>query len=147
LLKAGLDAAKEQDSTIGIAILDLDNFKHINDTYGHQVGDEVLRKSALRLVQSVRSDDAVCRIGGDEFLLIMKDCDSDTARETTERIRRNIVETPIPTRQGEITISTSVGFAIRNGTEDGSVDSLIERADQALLKSKSQGRDRVIEIA
>jgi diguanylate cyclase (GGDEF)-like protein len=99
------------------------------------------------LVQSVRSDDAVCRIGGDEFLLIMKDCDSDTARETTERIRRNIVETPIPTRQGEITISTSVGFAIRNGTEDGSVDSLIERADQALLKSKSQGRDRVIEIA
>jgi diguanylate cyclase (GGDEF)-like protein len=146
LLKAGLDAVKEQNSTIGIAILDLDNFKHINDTYGHQIGDEVLRKSALRLIQSVRSDDAVCRIGGDEFLLIMKDCDSATARATTERIRRRIVEIPIPTRQGDITVSTSVGFAIRNGTENDSVDALIDRADQALLRSKSQGRDRVVEI-
>jgi len=146
LLKAALDASKVENSTIGIAILDLDNFKHINDTYGHQVGDEVLRKSALRLIQNVRSDDAVCRIGGDEFLLIMKDCDSDTARATTERIRRQIVETPIPTRQGEITVSISVGFAIRNGTEDESVEALIERADKALLKSKSLGRDRVVEI-
>jgi diguanylate cyclase (GGDEF)-like protein len=146
LLKAGLDAVKQHQSTIGIAILDLDNFKHINDTYGHQVGDEVLRKSALRLIQSVRSDDAVCRIGGDEFLLIMKDCDSAAARTTTERIRRHIVETPIATRQGEITISTSVGFAIRCGTEDETVEDLIERADQALMKSKAQGRDRVVEI-
>jgi diguanylate cyclase (GGDEF)-like protein len=146
LLKAAMDDGREQQSSIGIAILDLDNFKHINDTYGHQVGDEVLRKSALRLIQSVRSDDAVCRIGGDEFLLIMKDCDSDTARATTERIRRQLVEGPIPTRQGEITVSTSVGYAIRNGTEGESVDELIDRADQALLKSKSLGRDRVVEI-
>jgi diguanylate cyclase (GGDEF)-like protein len=147
LLKGALDADKDQTSRLGVAILDLDNFKHINDNYGHQVGDEVLRKSALRLVQSVRNDDAVCRIGGDEFLLIMKDCDSDTARTTTERIRRQLVAAPIPTRQGNITISTSVGYAIQNDKDHESVESLIERADQALLKSKSLGRDRVVEIA
>jgi diguanylate cyclase (GGDEF)-like protein len=146
LLKGAMDDGAAQGASIGIAILDLDSFKQINDTYGHQVGDEVLRKCALRLIQNMRSDDAVCRIGGDEFLLIMKDCDSGTAKATTERIRRQIVETPIPTRQGEIRVSTSVGYAIRTGTEKESVDSLIERADKALLKSKSLGRDQIVEI-
>jgi len=146
MLKAALDAGAEQGSSVGIAILDLDNFKHINDTYGHQIGDEVLRKSALRLIQSVRTNDTVCRIGGDEFMLIMKDSDSEIARVTTERIRQQLAETPVPTRQGDVMISASVGYAIRNGIEDESVDALIERADQALLKSKSQGRDQVVEI-
>lgn len=146
MLKAALDDVAEENSSIGIAILDLDNFKHINDTYGHQIGDEVLRKTALRLIQSLRSVDSVCRIGGDEFLLIMKDCDSSTARATTERIRRQVVETPIATRQGKITISTSVGYAIRTGTEEETVEALIERADKALMKSKALGRDRVVEI-
>jgi diguanylate cyclase (GGDEF)-like protein len=146
MLKAALDDGAEQGSSVGIAILDLDNFKHINDTYGHQIGDEVLRKSALRLIQSVRANDTACRIGGDEFMLIMKDSDSETARTTTERIRKQLAAVPVPTRQGEIRISTSVGYAIRHGTEQETVDELIERADQALLKSKSQGRDQVVEI-
>lgn len=146
LIKAALDAAREQKSSVGIAILDLDNFKHINDNYGHQTGDEVLRKTALRLIQSIRSNDSVCRIGGDEFLLLMKDCDEETAKLTTERIRQSVVVSPVPTRQGDITISTSVGYAVRSGAEQTTVDDLIERADQALLQSKSLGRDQVVKI-
>jgi diguanylate cyclase (GGDEF)-like protein len=146
MLKSALDDARGKRSYVGIAILDLDNFKQINDTFGHQIGDEVLRKTALRLIQNVRTEDSVCRIGGDEFLLIMKDSDSELARETTERIRQQVATTPVPTRAGEITISTSVGYAVRSGEDDISVEDLIQRADQALLKSKSLGRDQVIEI-
>jgi len=146
LIKSALDAAREQGSMVGLAVLDLDNFKRINDTYGHQIGDEVLRKTALRLIQSIRSNDSVCRIGGDEFLLLMKDTNSEIARQTTERVRRNIVDTPIPTRQGDIGVSTSVGYAVRDGHEETSVEELISRADKALLKSKSMGRDRVVEL-
>lgn len=146
LIKSALDAARQQGSSVGIAILDLDNFKRINDTYGHQTGDEVLRKTALRLIQSIRTNDSVCRVGGDEFLLLMKDADSESARHTAERVRRSVVETSVPTRQGEIRLSTSVGFAVKSGKDEISVEELIDRADQALLKSKSQGRDRVFEI-
>lgn len=147
LIKGALDAARDQGSTVGIAILDLDNFKRINDSYGHQIGDEVLRKAALRLIQGLRANDSVCRVGGDEFLLVMKDIDSETAKATTERLRRSIVGRPVPTRQGEITVSTSVGYVVRRPDADTTVDELIDLADQALLKSKSQGRDRVVAVA
>jgi diguanylate cyclase (GGDEF)-like protein len=146
LIKAALDAAREQGSSIGVAILDLDNFKRINDTYGHQTGDEVLRKTALRLIQRIRNKDSVCRVGGDEFLLLMKDTDSDIAKQTTERVRRCVVESPIPTRQGNISVSTSVGYTVISGSEDIAVEELINRADHALLKSKSLGRDRVVNL-
>ena len=146
MIKAALEAANEQKSSVGIAVVDLDNFKHINDTYGHQVGDEVLRKAALRLIQSVRSNDSVCRIGGDEFLLVMKDADSTISKATTRRMRDIVAEKPIPTRQGPITITTSVGYTVRSGDEGESVDELIEKADRALMQSKAEGRNQVVEI-
>jgi len=146
MIKNALETARLQGSSVGIAILDLDNFKRINDTYGHQIGDEVLRKTALRIIQSVRASDSVYRIGGDEFLLLMKDSDPVLAKQTSERVRRSIVGESIPTRQGAITVSTSIGLIVREGKEEVSVDELIDRADQALLRSKSEGRDRVVEI-
>jgi diguanylate cyclase (GGDEF)-like protein len=146
MIKGAIETARQQGSSIGIAILDLDNFKRINDTYGHQIGDEVLRKTALRIIQGVRATDSVYRIGGDEFLLLMKDSDPVLARQTAERIRRNIVGEPIPTRQGAITVSTSIGLIVRGGNEEVTVDELIDRADKALLKSKSRGRDCIVEI-
>lgn len=146
VIKSALDDARMQGSWIALAILDLDNFKRINDTYGHQIGDEVLRKAALRLIQNIRTDDAVCRLGGDEFLLIMKDTDADTARLTTERIREKLSATPIATRQGNVPLSTSVGFAVRPGSAEIAVDEMIGLADKALLESKSQGRNRVITL-
>lgn len=145
MIKGALDEAKAQSSSVAVAILDLDNFKQINDTFGHQVGDEVLRKTALRLIQSVRTNDCVCRVGGDEFLLIMKDADSDIAKATAERIRRQVSGAAIPTRQGDITVSTSVGLVVRSSKDNTSPEDLIDRADKALMQSKSQGRDRVVE--
>jgi diguanylate cyclase (GGDEF)-like protein len=147
LIKGALEGAREQASTVGIAVLDLDNFKRINDTYGHQIGDEVLRKTALRLIQSLRANDSVCRIGGDEFLLVMKDVDSQMARQTTERLRRTVVGTAIATRQGNITVSTSIGYVVRKADSNTSVEELMDWADQALRKSKALGRDQVAEIA
>lgn len=146
MLKGALDEARQQQTSIGVAILDLDNFKQINDRFGHQIGDEVLRKTALRLIQNVRSNDCVCRFGGDEFLLIMKDSDADIAAATAERIRQQISDTPVPTRQGDIVISTSVGFIVRSAQDETTVDDLIEKADQALLESKSRGRDQVVQV-
>jgi diguanylate cyclase (GGDEF)-like protein len=147
VIKSALDAARDDKTTIGIAVLDLDNFKRINDTYGHQVGDEVLRKTALRLIQHIRANDSVCRIGGDEFLLLMRDIDSEAARRTTERLRRSIVDHPIPTRLGQVRVSTSVGFAVRSVSSSTTVEELIHQADQALLQSKASGRDNVVEVA
>jgi diguanylate cyclase (GGDEF)-like protein len=143
LLKAAFDEADRNDTDLAVALLDFDNFKRINDTYGHQVGDEVLRRIASRLVGNIRSNDVTCRIGGDEFILLMANTNADTAARVAERVRRSVTDTAIPTSQGGIPMSISVGFTIRKPKEVVTVDQLIERADQGLLASKSAGRNRV----
>ena len=143
LLKAAFDEADQYRTPLTLALLDLDNFKRINDSYGHQIGDEVLRKVSGRLVGAVRAGDAVCRIGGDEFLIVMREADAKPASQIAERVRRTITESPIPTRDGALPMSVSVGFTIRNPDEELSVDELLGRADQALLESKAAGRNRV----
>lgn len=146
LMKAALDAAHSQHSSIAVAVLDLDGFKDINDSYGHPIGDEVLRKTAVRLIQNLRTSDSIFRFGGDEFLLLMKDTDAATAAKTAERVRQSVVAAPIRTRRGDIVTSISVGYVVHSGKKEISVDELIKRADEALLQSKSQGRDRVVRI-
>jgi len=140
MLKAAIDSSVEEHSSVAVAIVDLDRFKQVNDIHGHQVGDEVLRKTALRLIQNVRNNDSVCRIGGDEFLVVMKDTDLQTAKDTVERIQRQIESTPIATRQGDIRISATVGYAAQPHGEELSVDNLIESADSALIQSKAKRR-------
>ena len=143
LLKAAFRKADERRSPLTLALLDLDNFKRINDTYGHQSGDEVLRKIASRLLTVVRGEDNICRIGGDEFLVLMTDTDAAVAGKVAERIRRTITDTPIPTRDGSMSVSVSVGFTVRPPNDPTPAEALIERADQALLQSKAAGRNRV----
>ena len=143
LLKAAFDSSDRSRTPITLALLDLDNFKRINDSYGHQIGDEVLRKVSARLVSAVRGDDAVCRIGGDEFLIVMRETDTKPASQIAERVRRVITDAPIPTRDGALPMSVSVGFTVRAPDEQLSSDELLDRADQALLESKAAGRNRV----
>jgi diguanylate cyclase (GGDEF)-like protein len=143
LLKAACDEADRSGADLAVALLDFDNFKRINDTHGHQVGDEVLRRIASRLVGNIRSNDVTCRIGGDEFLLLMANTNAETAARVAERVRHSVTESPIPTSQGSIPMSISVGFTIRKPKEVVTVDQLIERADQGLMASKSAGRNRV----
>jgi len=143
LLKAAFGSADQRGTPLALALLDLDNFKRINDTRGHQAGDEVLRRVASRLLSAVRGDDAICRLGGDEFLVLMADTDAAIASRVAERIRRAITDTPIPTRDGSLSISVSVGCTIRQPRDTTAVEALLERADQALMESKSAGRNRV----
>jgi diguanylate cyclase (GGDEF)-like protein len=143
LLKAALDRADRENHPLGVAVLDLDNFKRINDTYGHQAGDELLRKIGARLVSAVRGQDLTFRLGGDEFLLLMIDTDEDIAKRIAERVRRAITDDTIRTRSGSLPASVSVGLTMRAPHEQLTVDQLLERADQALRRSKADGRNRV----
>jgi diguanylate cyclase (GGDEF)-like protein len=143
LLKAALTNADQRNMPLALALLDLDNFKRINDSHGHQTGDEVLRRVGSRLLSSVRTEDAICRIGGDEFLVLMADTDAAIATRVAERIRRAITDTAVPTRDGTIPMSVSVGCTIRQPHDKSAVEQLLERADQALMESKAAGRNRV----
>src|SRR5690606_7317908 len=104
LLKSAFAKADQQSAPLAIALLDLDNFKRINDTYGHHSGDEVLRRIASRLLSAVRGEDSICRVGGDEFLVLMNDTDAAVATRVAERIRRAITDTAIPTRDGAMPV-------------------------------------------
>ena len=144
LLKAALERADREHHPVGIALLDLDNFKRINDTYGHQTGDELLRKVGARLVGAVRGQDLAFRVGGDEFLLLMIDADAAVAKRIAERVRRTITDDAIPSRVGPLPASVSVGLTTRGPSEPLTVEQLLERADQALRRSKAAGRNRVL---
>ena len=143
LLKAAFASADQRGAPLALALLDLDNFKRINDTRGHQAGDEALRRVASRLLSTVRGDDAICRLGGDEFLVLMADTDAAIATRVAERMRHAITDSPVPTRDGPISVSVSVGCTVRQPRETTAVDALLERADQALMESKTAGRNRV----
>jgi len=143
LLKSAFTGADQRGTPLTLALLDLDNFKRVNDNYGHQIGDEVLRKVAGRLISAVRNNDIVCRIGGDEFLILMSETDAHAAARLAERIRRAVTDTAVPTRDGSMTMSVSVGCTVRQPKDASPVEDLLERADQALLQSKASGRNRV----
>jgi two-component system cell cycle response regulator len=143
LLKAAITKADEYGMPLSLALLDLDNFKRVNDTYGHQTGDEVLRKVAARMIGAVRGDDVICRLGGDEFLIVMTDTPAAAAARIVERVRSVVTETPLATRDGSIPMSVSAGCTMRTPHDPATAEALLERADQALLQSKAAGRNRV----
>ena len=122
-------------------LIDIDHFKSINDTFGHPAGDEVLRECAQRLRASIRAEDAVGRVGGEEFLVLMADAQSEDVAGVAERIRAKQAESPVEFEQHSITFTCSVGYAIGAATDP--IDPLVSLADQALYRAKSNGRNRV----
>ncbi len=135
--------ADDQNSDVSVALVDLDNFKRINDTYGHQAGDDVLREVANISVSCLRSQDVVCRYGGDEFLLLLIGADGSQAADMTERVRRTISESPIKIPDGTVHLTISVGCATRAAGDKADGKELIKRADDALRKCKTDGRNCV----
>jgi diguanylate cyclase (GGDEF)-like protein len=126
-----------------VLMLDIDNFKSINDTYGHAAGDEVLVNLAKVLVQSVRGIDSVARYGGEEFVVVLIETDAEAALDVAERVRL-LVQTP---RYGEATgqlvsVPASIGVACCRAEDTGPAD-VLARADQALYEAKDAGRNRV----
>ena len=130
---------------VSFLIMDIDHFKAVNDTHGHDVGDEVLREFASRISANVRGIDLACRHGGEEFVVVMPDTDSAFAFTVAERLRQSIESTPIKISRAPnaLTITVSIGIASSNGPPDVS-DQLLRRADQALYRAKREGRNRVI---
>ena len=125
-----------------IAVLgDLDHFKQVNDTYGHLVGDEVLREVAKRLLSSVRSYDFVGRYGGEEFLVVLNNCDAHKSMVRAEEIRSAVCRSPITTTQGPLSITISVGVIASQGLDLVTVEEFLYEVDRALYTAKAEGRN------
>ncbi len=131
--------------TVSVMTIDIDHFKHLNDSFGHDVGDAVLREFAVRLASNVRPSDFACRMGGEEFVVIMPRTGGDIACLAAERLRRQICASPFsaPGVQHPIDVTVSIGVACLAGPDDA-VDALLKRADEALYEAKRAGRNRVV---
>jgi two-component system cell cycle response regulator len=136
-----ISRAKRDGAKLSVGMFDLDHFKKINDTYGHQTGDDVLVAFA-RLIQSrLREYDCVGRYGGEEFLVIASGSEGRADERLYERLRAGVAGSQIPTKTGEVSLTVSVGVA--SGTGCSTVDDLLAAADAALYEAKAAGRNRV----
>jgi two-component system, cell cycle response regulator len=140
LFKRELQRAERNHGHTGLLLLDLDNFKQINDTYGHLAGDEVLREVAARLCQHVRSYDFVGRYGGEEFVIALPGSARDRLSQRAEAIRNAICKEPVRLAQGDVTVTLSIGAAVANSAET-SVSDVLAVADVGLYRAKNAGRN------
>ena len=133
---------------VSALMIDIDHFKKINDAFGHDIGDEVLREFAVRLASNVRAIDLPCRYGGEEFTVIMPGARLEDAQRVAERIRLHVAGSPFRVAGGRelLTVTISVGVATTVGESD-SPDALLKRADEAVYEAKAAGRNRVISRA
>jgi diguanylate cyclase (GGDEF)-like protein len=129
-------------STVAIILLDIDHFKLINDRYGHIGGDYVLAYAAKMIKNSIRAADFVCRWGGEEFLIVVKDCDTRSLLSLAEKVRCSLQTQPIFYKGQEVHITASLGAAIAHQGE--SIEHVIERADKAMYLAKEQGRNKAL---
>lgn len=137
-------SSRDRSKGVTTVLADIDHFKKVNDTYGHAIGDAVLREVARRLSDAVRSYDAVSRYGGEEFLVVLVGCPSQLAKSRAEHLRHIIDSKPFETSAGLLNISLSLGLA---GTDDWNgltAEELIHQADVALYRAKETGRNRAV---
>jgi two-component system cell cycle response regulator len=128
--------------SVGVIILDIDHFKKINDTYGHFAGDAVLRETASRLRHNMRPYDQVGRYGGEEFLVVLPNCDLEQATMQAERMRARLHASSMTIEGDEIRVSASFGVTVSDGSER-SPDLFVRVADEALYQAKAGGRNCV----
>ncbi len=142
-LKRELSRAVRNESPLGIIMLDIDHFKNFNDSYGHEAGDEVLRKLGILIKSIVRKEDIACRYGGEEFLIIFPDCSRDDLFLKAEIIREGIEKNKLNFQGKLLKITASLGTA--SYPDDGSSsEELTGHADSSLYKAKKEGRNRVV---
>jgi diguanylate cyclase (GGDEF)-like protein/PAS domain S-box-containing protein len=139
-LRQILELLREFNRDAGILMIDIDLFKRVNDSYGHDVGDEALRLVAHTLQRSVRAVDIVGRWGGEEFVVIASDVDADKLHLIAERCRNSVAEAVLSANQERYQVTVSIGATLMS--EKDSVASVIKRADELLYKSKAAGRKR-----
>jgi two-component system cell cycle response regulator len=139
-----MERARETGGVFAVMMIDLDKFKSINDRFGHDAGDAVLKEFSRRLQENIRGVDLVARFGGEEFFVAMPDVDRQAAAMAAERIRRAIEGAPVtlPGGAGDVNVTVSVGVAIA-AAGDNDAETIIKRADLALYEAKEGGRNRV----
>lgn len=137
-----IESNARSNKALGVIMMDIDHFKSVNDTHGHNVGDEVLKVFAERIKDNLRSFDLVARLGGEEFVAILPDVSPQRAYIVAERLRRSIAEVPVVcgAEGGLLNVTTSIGGAIINNGGH-SIPAVLERADKALYEAKHGGRD------
>lgn len=132
----------QQGHTLAIIALDLDQFKQINDTFGHLVGDEFLTAFAAICRKNIRAVDLFARFGGDEFIILLPNADIQRAQQVSERLLQALANAPVKIGEEEISITVSIGISGLHNEGD-TVESILQRADRALYNSKGSGRNRI----
>jgi two-component system cell cycle response regulator len=144
-LQALMSRAGHGGDPVAVLVLDIDHFKLVNDGFGHDAGDEVLREFAVRVATNVRAIDLPCRLGGEEFVVVMPGASLEDAVQVADRIRRDVGAQPFPIMGGTeaLTVTVSVGVAASTGPAD-TPDALLKRADEGVYEAKARGRNQVI---
>jgi diguanylate cyclase (GGDEF)-like protein/PAS domain S-box-containing protein len=140
--QAELKRSIRQKHTVSIVLIDIDHFKHINDTYGHPAGDQALVIFTERCRESIRDIDVFARFGGDEFALLLPETNVEQARFVVNRVHQAIVDKPFILDDQQVTVTMTAGAAVSHGAGEA-LDSLLIRADQALYLAKEAGRNRI----
>ena len=150
--RAGMDSllskewseALRQKKPMTLVMADIDHFKKINDTYGHPAGDAVLKTVGKRLLEFVRAEDIVGRMGGEEFLIALTDCQPAKAFDTVDRLRQAVSLLPIAADGSSVRVTISFGVVSAIPQEGAEIERLLKQADEALYKAKNSGRNRVV---
>ncbi len=139
-----LERSRRYHHSLAFVLMDVDNFKKVNDTYGHLVGDRVLQNMARACQRSLREVDTLARFGGEEFIVMLPETDGPGACRSAERLRQVIEQVEVSTHQGQVRITTSLGVAVFQPDHDQiTIDRLLGQADQALYQAKQAGRNQV----
>lgn len=143
-LSEEMKRSERTESPLTLIMADIDHFKRVNDTYGHQQGDIILKEIAVIMHQNIRSFDIASRYGGEEFAIILTDTDINTGYNIAERLRKKIEQHDFTGETGPIKITISIGIAEYEPSTDKNVQILIKRADLALYSAKAEGRNLVV---
>jgi two-component system cell cycle response regulator len=143
-LNSLLEQAVSRKKPLTVLVLDIDYFKAINDTHGHDAGDDVLREFSFRIKKSIRGIDLACRYGGEEFVVVMPETDLTVATMVAERLRRRIATEPFPVQDGARALEVTISVGISALGKDDTAANILKRADAALYRAKRDGRNRVV---
>lgn len=144
-LSIALGDARDKGVELAVAVVDIDRFKQFNDEYGHQIGDAILKLVARAVLATLRANDVVGRMGGDEFVAVLADCSPERALERAEMVRRAVLNCDLaPILGGDILGCVTVSIGVASYRPDDTIISLLDRADRYLLEAKGSGRNRVL---